>query len=468
MRQDDRASVSNDESPWPLTALCALLHFLVDGLCVCCLYLMLSAYGGTSVVGAFLLYNVLAFLTQPLTGMLADSSRLRPMVLPLAVVLLSVAVVLASLLLAGDAHMSAHSPVFALLVAIPLGFGNSLFHVWGGKTVALATDNDPRALGLFVSTGAFGLAVGVVCHASWLLYVFLALIAFVVALGPLGLVRPLGLRSLGLMGPLGSETNGADIACALSNRTTWLLWGALMLLMGFVMFRSFVGETLTAGLAKGGTMTLLIGALAMVGKAGGGWVARSMGLTTAFVIALVGAVVCLLLKGDVAWLWWPGLLLINITMAVTLCWANRCLKGREGLAFGLLAAALMPGYMIAMAGAEMHFIVPHLLLTLVPTVVIELAVLWMLRERRADVLASSVIVNILTNIPLNLFLLYVSGSWVALAIGELLVVLVETLWYRYFVGEWRRAFVYSLLCNAISFLIGLLVQLFALLKCEIL
>ena len=72
----------------------ALLHFLVDGLCVCCLYLLLSAYGGPALVGSFILYNVLAFLTQPWTGMLADSRRLLPLLLPLAVTLLAVAVVL--------------------------------------------------------------------------------------------------------------------------------------------------------------------------------------------------------------------------------------------------------------------------------------------------------------------------------------------------------------------------------------
>jgi len=471
MRHDGKEPVSEHESPWPLTALCALQHFLVDGLCACCLYLLLSAYGATSLVGAFLIYNVLAFLTQPLTGMLADSDRLRPMVLPLAVLLLAVAVVFVSLLMGHGVLASGLSPLVALLVAIPLGLGNSLFHVWGGKMVALASHNDPRALGLFVSTGAFGLAVGIWCHASWLPFAFLALIAAGAALGPLGLLGQLGplgqLRPLGQvgllrpLGPLGSTTN-------LGGRSAWLAWGALLLLMGFVMFRSFVGETLTVGLAKGGTMTLLVGALAMVGKAGGGWVAHSMGLTTAFVVALVGTVVCLLLKGFASWLWLPGLLLINITMAVTLCWANRSMKGREGLAFGLLAAALMPGYMIAMAGAETAFIVPHLLLMLLPTIVIELVVLWMLRERRADVLGSSVVVNILTNIPLNLCLLYVSSSWMAVVVGgELLVLLVETLWYRYFVGEWRRAFVYSLLCNAISFLIGLLVQLFILLANKI-
>ena len=441
-----------------LTGTSALLHFLVDGLCVCCLYLLLSAYGGPALVGSFILYNVLAFLTQPWTGMLADSRRLLPLLLPLAVTLLAVAVVLASLLLAGVSSTFHLSPLAFFVVALPLGLGNSLFHVWGGKMVAVATGNDPRALGVFVSTGAFGLAVGMVLHAWWLMYLFLGLIAILSS-------RPT--LSLSLVGRREDTciNNNVDVQgkCSPPCKGSWLVWFVLLLLMGFVLFRSFLGETLTAGVAKGGAMALLIGGMAMLGKALGGWVAKGFGLFTTFMIAVVGAVSCMLLKNYAPWLWLPGLLFINGTMAVTLCWANGAMPGREGLSFGLLAAALMPGYMLAMAGAETSFIVPHLLLTLVPTVLIELAVLWMLRERRADVLGSSVVVNILTNIPLNLFVIYVSGSWPAILIGELLVLLTETLWYRYFVGEWRRAFVYSALCNAISFLIGLLVQLFILL-----
>ena len=441
-----------------LTGTSALLHFLVDGLCVCCLYLLLSAYGGPALVGSFILYNVLAFLTQPWTGMLADSRRLLPLLLPLAVTLLAVAVVLASLLLAGISSTFHFSPLAFFVVALPLGLGNSLFHVWGGKMVAVATGNDPRALGIFVSTGAFGLAVGMVLHAWWLMYLFLGLIAILSS-------RPtLSLSLVGRREDTCINNNvGVQGKCSPSCKGSWLVWFVLLLLMGFVLFRSFLGETLTAGVAKGGAMALLIGGMAMLGKALGGWVAKGFGLFTTFMIAVVGAVSCMLLKNYAPWLWLPGLLFINGTMAVTLCWANGAMPGREGLSFGLLAAALMPGYMLAMAGAETSFIVPHLLLTLVPTVLIELAVLWMLRERRADVLGSSVVVNILTNIPLNLFVIYVSGSWLAILIGELLVLLTETLWYRYFVGEWRRAFVYSALCNAISFLIGLLVQLFILL-----
>ena len=105
-----------------------------------------------------------------------------------------------------------------------------------------------------------------------------------------------------------------------------------------------------------------------------------------------------------------------------------------------------------------------LLSTLLPTILIELGVLWLLGETRRKVLWSSVVVNTLTNVPLNLWL---SGDWsgglnewmLAVVIGEVLVVIVEAVWYWWFVREVKRAVVYSVLCNAISFLIGVLFQL---------
>jgi len=100
-----------------------------------------------------------------------------------------------------------------------------------------------------------------------------------------------------------------------------------------------------------------------------------------------------------------------------------------------------------------------LLLALVPTILIELVVLLLLRERGRLVLGSSVIINILTNIPLNLYVVYIDSSMMTIVIGELLVIVVEALWYYLFLRVLSRAFIYSFLCNAISFLTGLLAQL---------
>ena len=104
--------------------------------------------------------------------------------------------------------------------------------------------------------------------------------------------------------------------------------------------------------------------------------------------------------------------------------------------------------------------IAKLMIALVPTILIELGVLWLLLERRKKVLLSSIAVNVLTNIPLNLYVLLVGDSMGEILIGEVLVFLVEAVWYWFFTRSLRQALIYSFLCNAISFLIGTLFQIF--------
>ena len=226
-----------------------------------------------------------------------------------------------------------------------------------------------------------------------------------------------------------------------------------MVLMAVVMLRSLIGERFSAEMVKAGAVLLAIGGVAMAGKAAGGFLAKQIGVVWTIVLVVAGVVLASLLKASVL-----GLLVVNLSMAVTLYLANLVMPGREGLAFGLLAAALMPGYLMAQLSGGGFSVLSSLMATLLPTIVIELLVLWSLRERKADVLWSSVVVNCLTNVPLNLFLTYVSSSVEVIIVAELLVVLTEALWYWYFVGRWRQALVYSFLCNGFSFLIGLLAQ----------
>ena len=98
----------------------------------------------------------------------------------------------------------------------------------------------------------------------------------------------------------------------------------------------------------------------------------------------------------------------------------------------------------------------RLLIALIPTILTEGGVLWLMGERRKKVLGASVVVNVLTNVPLNLYLLLVNDTWATILMGEVIVVVVETLWYLLFVKRLKQAFIYSTLCNATSFLIGLL------------
>jgi len=104
-------------------------------------------------------------------------------------------------------------------------------------------------------------------------------------------------------------------------------------------------------------------------------------------------------------------------------------------------------------------IISTLLLALISTILIEFVVLVLLRERSRVVLGSSVFVNILTNIPLNLYVIYIDNSMLTIVLGELIVVVVEALCYFLLLRNLSRAFIYSSLCNSISFLMGVLAQL---------
>ena len=318
-----------------------MLHFLVDGLCACTLYLVASAVIArptlptTPIVGIFLTYNVLAFLTQPLTGLMADRLSRRNVMLVGAVVMLAAAVMAAAVVTAVEAWRGTMAGM--LVVASLLGIGNSLFHVWGGKQTATVTGNDIRALGVFVATGALGLCVGFLFF-SWPLLIVMLLAIALLAFLCLRDSREVALEVQGEMS-LGEKEMPFSLAL------TALF---IVIIMSAVMLRSFVGETFVADIPKPTAVVLALGAVAMFGQMAGGWIARYLGIVWALVLMVLAVAVCLMLRGNGVAVLVIGLFVVNCTMPVTLYLANVLLPGREGLAFGLLAAALMPGYLMAM------------------------------------------------------------------------------------------------------------------------
>lgn len=97
-----------------------------------------------------------------------------------------------------------------------------------------------------------------------------------------------------------------------------------------------------------------------------------------------------------------------------------------------------------------------LLTALVATILIEYGVLLLLGERRRKVLLGSVVVNVLTNVPLNLYAIHHDMDLAGVILAEGLVVVAEALWYYAFTRSFGQSCVYSLLCNIVSFLTGLL------------
>ena len=315
-----------------LISISSVQHFLVDGLCMCCLFLLtgiygdsFGAYGDRMSLGAILIYNLLAFLSQPLTGLLADRLSHSHWLLLWSALLLTVAVAVAMLPFRTE---------WALItVALLLGAGNSLFHVWGGKQAVIKTGNDIRALGVFVSTGALGLAVGYV-FCSWALLSALLLVF-------------IGLSVLYVQWDDGVSQAVEDIRSNHPWLTPLTIWTLVVMLMLCVCYRSFAGEVFSKGITKTQSLILVIGIVAMLGKMAGGWIVRWAGILPSVIVILAGVALCFLFRGNLVWVLLSGIFLMNCTMPITLYLANLLLPKREGLAFGLLAAALIPGYLLA-------------------------------------------------------------------------------------------------------------------------
>lgn len=441
------------------TALLTALHFTVDALCACCMFMMTPLLGTVGAAVCFVLYNVLAFMTQPFVGLWIDSRSVGPKPFAVATVLLlggALSTIVGLMLSGATNHVLMTVGLFLGVVLI--GMGNSLFHVAGGRIVARSTQNDLRHLGVFVSSGAVGLVVGaklgsmlgLTAVAAVLVLLLWALLA---AAKPRGVVASEGAvaASAEPTAVVSAYSAAPSVPTASGSAVPLLL---CLLLVVFV--RSWLGKVVPPSVEGFAPFAVVVALLAFAGKAGGGFVARRFGVERTLMVLLLAAAGCFLLTAY-SWLWWLAMvLLINGTMALTLHLANRLLPGREGLAFGLLAGVLFPGYLLGMFCAS-SALAYALLFPLVATIGIELLVLLFVRERRWTVLAASVVMNIMTNVPLNLAASRMPALQTYLPAqlaAEAIVVVAETLLFRIVTGRWSTAAKYALLCNVVSYLCG--------------
>lgn len=422
----------------PLT----VLHATVDALCACCVFVATPGMDYVPAMTLFVAYNVLAFLTQPLVGLWLDRRPTSRLDLLLAVALLLCGGGIGLLTApngAGAADASSWSwMAFAMTVLI--GLGNSLFHVYGGIVVAHRSGNDARQLGVYVSSGALGLLLGGMYATGAGLCCIMTLLVALTALYIL-------------------FNKGGVTASPVPLRTSSPSWRWLLAFIVLIVFiRSFVGSIRMDGAASVPYYAVLATLLAVVGKAGGGFVARRFGIWTTMAVALLVAGVGFLLGACHAEFLLVMVLALNLTMPLTLHEANRLLPRREGYAFGLLAAMLAPGVGLALLFSHDSPVL-SLLYPLIATLIIEALTLLAMGVRRWQVLGMSVVMNVLTNVTLNSLVLFAFASYPSTSVIlllELTICLVEALLYRLVTDDWRTAFTYSLTCNAVSYGAGLL------------
>ena len=310
-------------------------HLLVDGVSAA---VILHQSG--QLYEAILIYNTFAFTTQCLTGMIPDKyGRGRLLVLISSVIMLGGAI----------------APLPAIMKAVVIGLGNSLFHVSGGY-MTLKGSRSMGPLGVFVAPGALGLFIGTafpeLCMPMVLLLVILAAALLLLgradpAVTPDSDITPGSAVTSDLSVTPAEEAQRSAVTpmedAPLSGGERGLLTGLLLVA---IAARAVGGSAVVfpwkTGLAAGAVTVFAV----FLGKSMGGFIAERSGIRMAAVISVTVAALMIVLASGFMIPSLVGQFALNISMPITLFLIYRLFPDRPGLAFGLAASALWPGTLI--------------------------------------------------------------------------------------------------------------------------
>lgn len=318
--QSGRPTVHSAVSCAGILPLYAAAHTIVDASSAAVVFAVyfLHHLSPDAFVGMLVLYHALAFGLQPIFGLAVDKSDSPRLAAIVGCLTSAIALLLPS------------SPIVAVVVA---GLGNAVFHVGGAVICMRLTPHRAAAPGLFVAPGSAGLLLGTVLGGlgqatSALLAPIALVICLLMARAPVPPPVPVAT----------TRSSPSDIQVAIG---FVLLAIAIRSLLGFLV--SFPWETHPIEL-------MLLTAATVAGKALGGiladrcgWVRVGVGATLAAAPFLACAPVCPLAAI-------PGLLLLNLTMAVTLAALAEAVPGYPAFSFGLTCLALLLGALPSMLG----------------------------------------------------------------------------------------------------------------------
>ena len=304
-----------------------LTHFAVDLGCGWLVYALYSAevFGADTVAEMFLLYNFLAFGTQFIIGAFVDAMRARDKLCHRETAYIGSVLVLIALIL------GVHTPWLSVTL---VGLGNAAFHVGGGIDSLIYSDGKMARCGIFVSSGAVGVALGMLCGARFanMLYIPAAVVGFFA-------LSVLFFGKCNDMAVSPSEQNGFKMP---------LCGGSLGLVMclAAVLVRSYSGFLFSMPWKQGFVLVLVAAGAALAGKAVGGILSDRFGAREVGAISLALSIPLVIFGRESVVLSVLGIICFNIAMPITLHTAAARLRGYEGFAFGLTTLALLVGYLM--------------------------------------------------------------------------------------------------------------------------
>lgn len=292
-----------------------VIHAVVDATSVTVVYLAVPVHQLPMTAAFFLVvgYDVLAFASQALFGLVADRFGLAR------------AAMLAGIVLVGLSILSL--PESALFTLVLAGTGNALFHLGAGALVLCQAPARAAPSGVFVAPGALGLAAGIWMgrdgglEAPWPLLP-LVVAAFIVAW------RNKAARDIA---PMPKQIMGKARP------------GIIVLLMASIAIRAFVGIGGSHACPKTVLIQLGLPLAAFLGKALGGSIADRLGWLETSVGVLLLSMPLIVLGGTSPLMLLTGMTLFQMTMPVTLVAMSLALPHRPATAFGLTCLALIGG-----------------------------------------------------------------------------------------------------------------------------
>jgi len=266
-----------------------------------------------------LLFNGLAFGSQPLVGLFADRIK-RPSL-----------VAIAGLLLHALGILSFHwQPAVAVTLA---GMGSAAFHVGGGALAVRATNGRATGPGIFAAPGVIGVAAGGALaitgqSVGWLFLIFLLILAAAIWLLPQPAL------------PYGRQPQNNDPDHLFEGHDA-----VMLLLLLAIALRSVVWTTFQFLLQGEVNILLLLGLAAAIGKVVGGVMGDWIGWRRWAFSALIGASVLLTWAEDSVAALAVGLALLQSATPIALAATAQLIPGKPAFASGLAL-----GFAIALGG----------------------------------------------------------------------------------------------------------------------
>lgn len=287
--------------------LLTILHFLVDGSCGAAL----AAYALqeprlSPIIFHFGLYTLLAFGGQGPIGWFLDC---YPKYLRQLLISSGVFLALGSL-----------SGLGISLQAILLGLGNCFFHIVGGFYV-LKQYQTFSQLGLFVSSGALGLGLGLNSMVGTGVFVPATLLTILLLITSLDI--GLDFKNVSALEQLKPCVKHSE------------LLGCAFVLLFCILLRGFSSSGI------GFSAIMALPCTLALGKLMGGIFCDWLGYKRTILLIFLLGFICLQLQGDYATM--AFVFVCNMTMPLTLRLLHWCRPTAPGLMFGLAATCLFPG-----------------------------------------------------------------------------------------------------------------------------